>query len=88
MGLRDHCVLVCKLEFIGDIVQVLLFLLHISFSTVHGRFGGAATDVLRLQFLLEGQFPLMQATELVDLVLIFSAHLRLVAGGRSLVFFG
>jgi hypothetical protein len=44
--------------------------------------------MFQLQVLLETYLSLMQPTELVNLVLILSTNLNLVAAGRSLVFFG
>lgn len=46
------------------------------------------TDMLQLQLLLQANFSLVQPAEFVDLVLIFSPDLNLVAASRSLVFFG
>jgi hypothetical protein len=44
--------------------------------------------MFQLQLLLQTYLSLMQPTELVDLVLVLSTNLNLVAAGSSLVFFG
>jgi hypothetical protein len=44
--------------------------------------------MFQLQVLLQTYLSLMQPTELVNLVLILSTNLNLVAAGSSLVFFG
>jgi hypothetical protein len=44
--------------------------------------------MLQLQLFLEPNLSLMQPAEFVDLVLILSSHLNLVAAGCSLVFLG
>jgi len=43
--------------------------------------------MLQLQLFFKSNFALMKSAELVDLVLVFSPNLDLVAAGRSLVFF-
>jgi hypothetical protein len=44
--------------------------------------------MLQLQLLLKSNLSLMQPAELVDLVLILSSNLNLVAASCSLVFLG
>jgi hypothetical protein len=44
--------------------------------------------MFQLQLLLQSYLSLMQPTELVDLVLVLSTNLNLVAAGSSLVFLG
>jgi hypothetical protein len=44
--------------------------------------------MFQFQLLLQSYLSLMQPTELVDLVLVFSTNLNFVAAGSSLVFLG
>lgn len=44
-----------------------------------GRVSAKGPHILQPEFLLHGQFPLMQPAKLVDLILVFSADLDFVA---------
>lgn len=77
---RDKVLLVSKLQLGCDVVELLLFFLQQSsaepkrffFCNAHG-----ASHVLDLQLLFYRELALVQAAELVDLVLVLTADLDL-----------
>lgn len=84
---RNLVILICEFELSRYVVQVLFFFLGQG-SALADRFWqlGAKTNMLELQLLLQCNLSLMESAEFVDLVLILSPDLHLVAAGRSLVF--